>query len=127
MYTFSKKEKLTGKIAVNMLFCKGKGFISFPLRVVVQTMERNEEKQEAPVRVLIVVPKKRRKHAVDRNLLKRRIREAYRLNKLGLVEEISRGNKNIRVAFQYVANENLSYNEIEGAMRKAIWKIKEKY
>ena len=52
---------------------------AFPLRVVYLKTERPSG--EAPVQLLISVPKKRFKHAVDRNRVKRQIREAYRLHK----------------------------------------------
>jgi len=69
--------------------------------------EEVEEKKE--FKVLFSVPKKLFKRAVDRNLLKRRMREAYRLNK-SLLENC---NKSVKLMFIYKASGLLSFNEIE--------------
>jgi ribonuclease P protein component len=58
----------------------------FPLRVVYMTRERGRD--EAPVQLLISVPKKHFKHAVDRNRVKRQIRESYRRNKEQLTNSL---------------------------------------
>jgi ribonuclease P protein component len=52
---------------------------AFPLRVVYHLLERRED--DEPVQMLVSVPKKRFHHAVDRNRVKRQVREAYRKNK----------------------------------------------
>ena len=59
---------------------------AFPLRVVYVNKERAQG--EVPVQILISVPKKRFKHAVDRNRVKRQVREAYRLHKQVLYEAL---------------------------------------
>ena len=78
MYTFKKEERLCNKKLIDELFHNGSSFLCYPYRVTWLTVE---DHIEFPVQVLIAVPKKRYKLAVDRNLVKRRIREAYRLNK----------------------------------------------
>lgn len=79
MYTFRKEERLCSRKHLELLFKNGSSFLLYPFRVSYIFVE---DKIEVPVQVVINVPKKRYKKAVDRNLLKRRIREAYRLNKL---------------------------------------------
>ena len=78
MYTFKKEERLCNKKLIDKLFHNGSSFLCYPYRVSWLAVA---EVVEFPVQVLIAVPKKRYKRAIDRNLLKRRIREAYRLNK----------------------------------------------
>ncbi|WP_316737641.1 ribonuclease P protein component [Pedobacter aquatilis] len=79
MYTFRKEERLCSRKHLELLFKNGSSFLLYPFRVSYIFIE---DKIDVPVQVVINVPKKRYKRAVDRNLLKRRIREAYRLNKL---------------------------------------------
>lgn len=104
-----KYERLFGEIAVNELFNQSKRFTSFPVRVHYALRPGN-----AHARFLVSIPKKLFKHAVDRNLLKRRIREAYRANK---------PTQTIDIAFVYMSNEIASSEQIEKAIQKAINKI----
>jgi ribonuclease P protein component len=68
MYTFKKEERLCNKKLIDELFHNGSSFLCYPYRVSWLTVEENAE---FPVQVLIAVPKKRYKRAVDRNLVKR--------------------------------------------------------
>ena len=72
---FPKSEKLCGEQAVDHLYKNGKRFVVWPLRVTYLPVD------QAPTQVLIWAPKSLFKHAVDRNRLRRQMREAYRLNK----------------------------------------------
>ena len=78
--TFPKSEKLCGEQAVDHLYKNGKRFVVWPLRVTYLLVDH------APTQVLIWAPKSLFKHAVDRNRLRRQMREAYRLNKYVLEE-----------------------------------------
>lgn len=76
--TFSKAERLTGKTNIERLFAEGKTINEYPLRIIYRVPE---EAFAFPVRLLIAVPKRKFKNAADRNRIRRRIREAYRLNR----------------------------------------------
>ncbi|KLT67591.1 ribonuclease P protein component [Pedobacter sp. BMA] len=78
MYTFNKEERLCSRKHLDLLFKNGSSFLLYPFRISYLFIE---SPAEVKAQVVINVPKKRYKRAVDRNLLKRRIREAYRLNK----------------------------------------------
>ena len=78
MYTFKKEERLCSKRLLEKLFHNGSSFLLYPYRIV---WLAEKLPAEVPVQVVINVPKRRFKKAVDRNLIKRRIREIYRLNK----------------------------------------------
>lgn len=78
MYTFRKEERLCSKKHLGLLFKNGSSFLLYPFRISYIFVD---ETMGVPVQVVINVPKKRYKRAVDRNLLKRRIKEAYRLHK----------------------------------------------
>lgn len=87
-YTLDKSERLCSKKLIERLFAGGnKSFPAFPLRVVYAPLEDGES-AAAPVSILVSVPKKRFKHAVKRNRVKRQVREAYRLNKHILIEAL---------------------------------------
>ncbi len=114
-----KKEKLCSLTAIDTLFTKGKSSAStaFPLRVVWRKSERNGG---APAQFLISVPKKRLRHAVDRVATRRRIREAYRLNRnmLNIPEGV-----NIDMAFIFLDASVPSYKKAEKAVIKILQKI----
>lgn len=76
--TFGKEEKLCSKVLISSLFTKGKRFFIHPLKI---NWTEVEHRRGADIQVLIVVSKRNFKNAVDRNRIKRLIREAYRLNK----------------------------------------------
>lgn len=106
-YSFSKSEKLTGKKKIEELFRSGSSFYLDVFQVKYQSISGEEQSH----RVLITVPKKNFKRAVDRNLLKRRIREAYRLNKKFLIRENQ--NEFFYIAFIYLSKNILTFKEIE--------------
>ena len=73
-YRFTKVERLVSKTVIKDVFEKGKQFFLFPFKVFYTPNNLGYN------RILISVPKRAHKRAVERNLIKRRIREAYRLN-----------------------------------------------
>jgi ribonuclease P protein component len=77
-FTFSKLEKLKYKKLIEILFSEGKSVTLFPLRIVFLQKEHDGVK---PLKVGFSVPKRLIKKAVDRNRIKRQLREVYRLNK----------------------------------------------
>lgn len=97
-YTLSKEERLSWKRYIDLLFEKGQSFVAFPLRVVYLPME---EEMPARASFLVSVPKKRFKRAVKRNLIKRQVREAYRVRKYDLLEPLEAKNKGMLIAFLY--------------------------
>lgn len=121
-YTFSKRERLCGEIRINQLFSTGKAFIVFPLRVVYLAVP----KEEVSLKMMVSVPKKRFKRANKRNLLKRRIREAFRLNKSLLGDKLLEKNYTLQVAFSYVSDEELPFNLIQKKLQEAFVKIGER-
>ena len=85
--SFTKGEKLCGFRAISELFSEGRPLNLPPLRIIYRITP--EDPSLKPVRVLISVPKRYFRKAVDRNLIKRRIREAYRQNKPVLISSLS--------------------------------------
>ena len=123
MYTFKKEERLCNKKLIDELFHNGSSFLCYPYRVSWLAVEENAE---FPVQVLIAVPKKRYKRAVDRNLVKRRIREAYRLSKQQYLYDIlTAGNKKIVFSVGYIGKEIEPYPVMEKKMLKLLKQLSE--
>jgi len=109
-FTFSKDERLHSKVLIEDLFANGKSFFNYPFKVIVT----HTLSEKLPgVKVLISVSKRNFKKAVDRNQIKRLIREAYRKNKFLLTESANEKMLIIHIAFIYTAKSILSYQEIE--------------
>lgn len=87
--------------------------MAYPVKVV--WCKVDSETAVTPVQMAVSVPKRNFKRAADRNLLKRRIREAWRLNKHDLLPDQAHA-----VMFIYVAKEPLPYLEIEKGITRAI-------
>ena len=96
------------------MYKDGKHFVAWPLRV---TWQKTSE-PEQPTQVLVWAPKSLFKHAVQRNHLRRLMREAYRLNQTILNEQ------NYLLAFNYMDKEEQPFATIEKAMVKALKKVK---
>ncbi|MEP0366839.1 MAG: ribonuclease P protein component [Cyclobacteriaceae bacterium] len=115
-FTFRKDERLTGKKNIEELFKHGSSFYFHP--ILIKFLPRPEESTN---RVLVSVPKKKFKRAVDRNLLKRRIKEIYRLNK----NQIFEGQPPFyHIAVVYLNQAILPYAEIEPKLIDLLKRIK---
>ena len=111
-----KKEKLCSHTAIDSLFLPGaegaRRAIAFPLRAV---WRLNEGRRADCPQFLIMVPKRRLRHAVDRVRMRRRIREAYRLNRHLLPEGLRAD-----IAFVYIASELRPYADVARAMARLL-------
>lgn len=125
-YTLNKSERLCSKKLIERLFAGGnKSFPSFPLRVVYMALETEETTADASV--LISVPKKRFKHAVKRNLVKRQVREAYRHHKHILLDTIQalEEPKKMILAFIWLDNKIHPTEEVDFRVKKLLQHIAE--
>lgn len=124
MYTFKKGERLCSQKLIDELFHNGSSFILYPFRI---TWKLSVLPVLYPAQVVINVPKRRFKHAHDRNLLKRRIREAYRLNKNVLLYPYLKENKSILLSINYIGKEIHLYFLIEKKLNKAFEQLLKEY
>ena len=116
-FRLTKEERVSGERRIETLFTRGRSFMAYPFRVVyLQTAHP----QTMPLSVLISIPKKRLKAAVDRNRMKRVFREAYRLNKHLLTEAVPPLSGHMEVAFIYVKEELCDFATVEKGVRKAL-------
>lgn len=127
LYTLGRTERLKSRSRIDRLFAAGTGGLVYPLRYLI--LEEDvpvslRETADSGVSILVSVPKRHHKRAVRRNLIKRRIREAYRLNKLPLTEKIrGKQGKTLLLAFLYISDGVADYQAIENAVRKIIAKV----
>ena len=120
MKTFNKEERLCSRKHLDLLFKNGSSFLLYPLRISYLYID---DQQEYPVQVVINVPKKRYKHAVDRNLLKRRIREAYRLHKQDqLYDQLSQPGL-LLLSLQFVGKQKYEFSFIEKRLTAVLKKL----
>lgn len=122
-YTFKKGERLRKKTYIESLFEANKSFLCYPLKFFYREIE---EVQTVPVQVLIVVPKKKLRKAVDRNLIKRRIRETYRIRKETIIDKIQSKRKLLLLGVMYLSDKKIDYKQIDNVMEKGIEKLREK-
>ena len=131
--TFPKAERLCSKKILGELFKKGSAagssptvrtFYLFPFRVLYLPPTTEAECNATWPAIVISVPKRTFKRAVDRNLIRRRVREAYRLNKHLFFRENPVGKSPLAyIAFLYTAKQIISFEEIEKGMKLAIQKL----
>ena len=120
-----KRERLYLKRDLERLFASGQSFIAYPLRVVYRTEEAAVDRAPG-VAMMAVAPKRRMRHAVGRNRIKRLIRETFRTQKQSLVEQCVHAGRCLHIAFLFVGDGLPTYVAIEKAMRKALRLIQQK-
>lgn len=115
-FTFNKAEKLSKEKTIQELFTRGSSFYLHPFKVVYIL---NPDQSALLPQILISVSNRNFSRAVDRNLIKRRIREAYRLQK----EIIQGGSKKGAFAFVYTSKSVLPFTEIKSKLFLVLKKI----
>ena len=117
--TFRKQNRLKSSLEIEAIYSENKFVVSYPLKCYYSFSEITENR--CAIRVAFSVPKKIFKHAVDRNRLKRRMREAYRLNHKKIFEAfIEHGNRQLGLFFIYIGKEIMDFEEIEKNMQKIL-------
>ena len=119
-FKLKKDEKLCSRTAVDLLFGEGKSLMAFPLRAAYRLRPRGEH----PVQFLISIPKKRIRHAVGRVTLRRRVREAYRLNRRELLQApLGETGWGVDIAFVYLDSSLAPYSVINEKMISLLTRI----
>lgn len=128
LHRLTKAERLSSKAVIDRLFSGGNGSMAmFPLRIVWMLSERSQgDDAVPPVRMLVSIPKKRLRHAVDRNRMKRQVREAYRLNKEILWKALEASDKRIDIAFIGIADQPMGSQSVHRSVVKSLVRISEK-
>lgn len=116
---FGKEEKLKSRKVIEHLFEEGKSAKSYPIIAVYDKVENSTQ----PIQVSFSVSKKKFKKAVDRNRVKRLLKESYRLNKESFINNLSEENLSMNLMFIYVQNEILGYDQMNLKLKKVLDKI----
>ena len=135
-YTFPKSERLRHRTLVEGLFAEGKSLYDYPLRLTWRVLSEEAlagcfrdilPSGIAPLQMMVTVPKKKRRKAVDRVRMRRRVRDAYRLPRRSLralaesIPEI----RTLSLSIVYIAQEDVSSEKIRRKIDRLLSKIEE--
>lgn len=123
--TFKRAERLKSRKVIEQMFKQGQSFAHYPLRLVWLVME--ERQSDFPAQFALTVPKKKYKKAVQRNRIRRLMREAYRLNKHRLYDALQEGEQQIALLVIYTGQEVMTFAEIEAAMQQMLRRFVKKW
>jgi ribonuclease P protein component len=121
-YSFPRPGRLRSKKLIDELFQNGKMLTISPLKI---WWLYSEFPMSSPAQALFVVSKKNFPHAVDRNYTRRRLREAYRLQKAALFSKLSERKKHLLIAMQYSSTVKSDSQKIRRAMQQVLHKLAE--
>lgn len=120
-YGLSRSERVRGRKLIDRLFSEGNSGFIFPLRYY-YLVEAADKTESEKISMMVSVPKRHFKRAVKRNLLKRRVREAFRLNKHILSNTVPEGSR-IHIAFIYGHNEIAEFRKIKSTVKRILYDI----
>lgn len=119
-YTFHKKERLCSKKEITELFEQGSSFKIFPIKVIYKITKD----YSGDHKVLFTVSSRNFKKAVDRNKIKRRLREAYRLNKPRYLG-VKKDEFTLNIAYIYIGRKVFDYQFLEERLIASLTRLKE--
>lgn len=121
--TFGKEERLCSRSLMDRLYTDGHRLMAFPFSVqwlVIPSEEPQLPASGKPCQVMIVAPKRRFHHAVDRNRVRRLTRECWRRRKSDFYSFLKEHNLCVVLALVYVHNEIMAYEQMSHKMDKLI-------
>ncbi len=119
-YTYGKNERLKSRKLMDELFARGKVIKSYPVRIH-YLVHKNETL--SPLQAGVSVSKRNFKKAVDRNRVKRLLRESYRLHNLELKEKYTNSDKNMAIMIIYGSNKMPVYKDLEKQVKYLLRKL----
>ncbi|MGH1434146.1 MAG: ribonuclease P protein component [Lewinella sp.] len=125
-FRFQRGERLKSRKELERLFEPGSSaLMQYPFRLVWRPVE--EARSDFPIQFTVSVSKRRFKHAVDRNRVKRLVREAYRLRKNELYDALPEDSPQLAWMIIFIGKELPEYAKVDKAMRKLITKFIKQY
>ncbi|MDA7803195.1 ribonuclease P protein component [Crocinitomix sp.] len=122
--SFKKSERLKSKIAIEAVFAEGIVIKKHPL---IGKFISYEFSDKSPLKMVVSVPKRRIPKATKRNRIRRQIKEAYRLNKKGLKDELLKNGDSLALFLIYTGKENPDYSIIEEKIKLILEDIQKNY
>ena len=127
--TLNKKERLKSRKLIDKLFKGGQSLFTHPCKLLYlkdpHLEDESLEMLDNSLLFSVTIPKRKMRSATDRNLLKRRIREAFRLHKLPLETKLASKNVTVCLMFIYIESEVKEYAVIEKGITKLLKKLDE--
>ena len=125
--SFPKRERIVSQKLIDELFSKtgSQSVVAFPVRAVCKVIDAPQTSSATSVQLLVSVPKKRLHHAVDRNRVKRQLREAWRHHRQPLTGSLPEG-KCLLVAFVWLSDRLYASGEVSKRVQKLIGSITSK-
>jgi len=120
--TFGKNERLKNKIAIANLYEKGRHINQYPIKIVWK-VEKAQDSNDFPAKVVLSVSKKKFKKAVDRNRVKRLLKETYRVNKNELVSALKDSNLELHFFLVYLDKNLPEYHALENKIKTALQRL----
>ncbi len=118
---FKKEERLKSRKLIESLFADGRVINHLPFKLIYKTGELNNS--DSISKIAVSVSKRNFKRAVDRNNIKRKLRESFRKNKFSLYKSLQQNNQNVYFIVIYIAKEDISYQDIEKEMKLLLNKL----
>lgn len=120
-FSFRKDERLCSRRLIDRLYNEGHRLMAFPYSVQWMTVDDTDKTTiPSPCQVMIVAPKRRFHHAVDRNRVRRLTRECYRLRKHRLYAFLEERGISVVFSMVYIHNEILTYEQLGHKMDKLL-------
>ena len=123
-FRLRKSDRLKRRKVIEAIFSSGQGVRAYPIQLIWTTAERQGDSH---IQAGFTAPRRKFKRAVDRNLIKRRMREAYRLNKSIIPEGVISEDEQIVVMCIYMSKDILAFDTIQKGMIKALKRLADKY
>jgi len=120
--TFNKNERLKSDKRIEFLFKSGNAIKAFPFKALYYA---EETPRDWPLRLAVSVPKRSFKKAVDRNRIKRLMREAWRVNNVQLKESLSASSKSMDVFLLYTGKKLPEFDEVESKINEILKRLSE--
>jgi ribonuclease P protein component len=121
--SFSKEERLRSRKIISHLIESGQSLSAYPLRLV---WKKEKIPSSFPAQVAFAVPKKKFARAVDRNRIKRQMREVYRKNKSTLYTFLNKKDCSLALLLIFTGKEKPDYTVLENKITKLLSQLDER-
>jgi ribonuclease P protein component len=118
--TLNKSERIKSKKLIDDLFSNGSSFFLSPLKIIYIQANKDDN---IPCKAAFVVSKRNFKQAVDRNKIKRMLRESFRTQKEELIKSLIHSNKKLALVFIYSNNKMPQHKVIKEKVKQCLIKL----